>query len=98
MSTSRQDPPEPSAESTRRRKIIDETIAKAMRPYIGKLPASALKTMRDVLEDTLTTHHVAVEALDALEERPSVGGSGTRVRGADDDDDQGEPGGREGVA
>ena len=63
-----------------REEIIAETIEDAMRPYLGVLPEHALRTMRDILEDTMTTHPVALEALDALDPSQPVDESHTRPR------------------
>jgi len=90
-------PLDPCAEATpevpkTRAEIIAETIDDAMRPYLGVLPPEGLKSMRDALEDALTTHPVAVEALDAIEQQAPRDRSGTRVRGEDprgEDDDGG---------
>jgi hypothetical protein len=98
MSPSRREPPKPNTENMRRRKMIDEAIARAMAPYIGVLPEAALATMREVLEESLATHPVAEAALDALEAQPEVGSSGTRVRGDKDDGEEGEGSGQAGVA
>jgi len=77
-----------------REQIVAETIEDAMRPYLGVLPDYALKTMRDILEETMATHPVAVEALDEMEKEAAVvDKSGTRVRDGGDDD-----GGAGGVA
>jgi len=60
--------------------IVVEAIEKAMRPYLGVLPASGLATMQDILIDALTTHPVAVEALAELKAQAPDGGSGTRAK------------------
>jgi len=65
--------------------IIEDAIERAMRPYLGVLPPEGLKTMRDILEDTLTTHPVAVEALAEMRGEPVVDKSGTRPRREDDE-------------
>jgi hypothetical protein len=66
-----------------RAEMIEKTIEDAMRPYLGVLPPEGLKSMRDALEDALTTHPVAVEAFDAMERQAPKQRSGTRVRGED---------------
>ncbi len=63
-----------------RREIIEATIEEAMRPYLGVLPPEGLQTMRDILEDAMTTHPVALEALDQLAAQPPDR-SGTRPKG-----------------
>jgi hypothetical protein len=80
----------PPAKRTRQQ-MVNDTIEDAMRPYLGVLPDHALKTMRDILEDTMATHPVAVEAFDEMEREAAVAdGSGTRVRdGGNDSDDEG---------
>ncbi len=65
-----------------REQIVADTIEDAMRPYLGVLPPHALATMRDILEDTMATHPVALEALDVMDEPQPVDESGTRVREA----------------
>jgi hypothetical protein len=92
-----QEPPRPRGEPLD--PIVEETIRLAMEPYIGVLPPAGLQSMRDALEDALTTHPVALEALAALEKRPTVDRSGTRRRddGEDDGEDE-DSGGEEGVA
>lgn len=73
--------------------IVEATIQRAMRPYLGVLPPAALQTMRDTLVEALTMHPVAVEAVDALRKRAAADGSGTRVRdGALEQEDGGEKG------
>jgi hypothetical protein len=80
---------EPKEQPTRRQ-VIDAAIEDAMRPYLGVLPPSGLKTMRDILEDALTTHHVAVEAIDELVGGKAPGQSGTREKHEAPDDGEGE--------
>jgi hypothetical protein len=63
--------------------MIEEMIEEAMRPYLKVLPPEGLKSMRDAIEDALTTHPVGVEALDAMERQAPQQRSGTRVRGED---------------
>lgn len=76
-----------------REQIVADTIEDAMRPYLGVLPDYALATMREILEETLATHPVAVEALDDLEkEAAAVDKSGTRVRDGGDGDGEGTGG------
>jgi hypothetical protein len=93
-------PVEPRAEATSevpasRDELIAKAIEDAMRPYLAVLPPYALKSMRDALEEALTTHPVAVEALDEMMEQAAKDGSGTRARGDaphdphDDDEDGG---------
>lgn len=75
-----------------RAEIIEELIEETMRPYLDVLPPDGLKSMRDALEDALTTHPVALDALDAMEKQAPEDRSGTRVRGEDPqggDDDGG---------
>jgi hypothetical protein len=75
-----------------REQFVAETIEEAMRPYLGVLPPHALATMRDILEDAMATHPVALEALDAIdaEQEQKVDRSGTRVRdGGEGGDDEG---------
>lgn len=79
--TEKKDPPKRTREQ-----IVAASIEDAMRPYLGVLPAHALATMREILEDTMATHPVALEALDELD-KPMPDQSGTRVR------DDGESGG-----
>jgi hypothetical protein len=81
---------------SRRDRIVAESIEEAMRPYLGVLPEEALTSMRDILEEAMETHPVALEALDAIEARPAVDRSGTRVRRDGSEDDDGEAGGLEG--
>jgi len=76
--------------------IIEETIRRAMEPYIGVLPQPALAIMRETLIDALTTHPTALEALNALQERPVVDKSGTRTRS--DEAEDGDRDSEEGVA
>jgi len=91
MSVSRKESPERRLMSERER-IVAESIEDAMRPYLGVLPEEALATMRDILEDTMATHPVALEALAALEARPLDDRSGTRVRENSRDEDDGTGG------
>jgi hypothetical protein len=72
----------PEAPKTRA-EMIEEMIEEAMRPYLKVLPPEGLKSMRDAIEDALTTHPVGVEALDAMERQAPQQRSGTRVRGED---------------
>jgi hypothetical protein len=72
-----------------REQFVAETIEDAMRPYLGVLPAHALATMREILEDTMATHPVALEALDAMDAPPVVTTSGTQLRDGEGDDDEG---------
>jgi hypothetical protein len=74
------------AEASRktRAQIVEETIERAMRPYVGVLPPSGLRTMRDILEDALTTHPEALAALDELEAEPTENRSGQRRRSDED--------------
>jgi hypothetical protein len=95
MSQSHKDKPAAEPRRKSRRELIDEAIEEAMRPYLRILPPAALATMREILEEANATHPVALEALDALEAGQEVDHSGTRVRG---DQDDGEQGGTEGVA
>jgi hypothetical protein len=92
--------PKADAAPRSRHEILEETIEEAMRPYVGVLPPEGLKTMRDILEDALTTHPVALEALAELEGQPAADRSGTRPRdpGAEDDHDGGETGTKGGAA
>lgn len=69
--------------------IVEDTIERAMRPYLGVLPPEGLKTMREILEDTLTTHPVALEALTEMRGEPVVDKSGTRPRREGEDDGEG---------
>jgi hypothetical protein len=48
--------------------------------------------MRDILEDALTTHHVAVEAIDELTGGKTPGQSGTREKREAPDDGEGGAG------
>jgi hypothetical protein len=85
--------PTPPASAEPLDPIVEETIQRAMRPYLGVLPPAALRTMRDALVDALTTHPVAVEATAALRAQAEADGSGTRVRdGARDGEGSGETG------
>jgi hypothetical protein len=79
-------PLDPHAVTTPRSRaeIIAQTIEDAMRPYLHVLPPEGLKSMRDALEDALTTHPAALEALAAMEEQLPVDRSGTRPRGDGD--------------
>jgi hypothetical protein len=71
-----------------RAQIVNQTIEDTMRPYVGVLPDYALASMRAILEDTLATHPVALEALDDMEREAAVAdGSGTRVRDGEGSDD-----------
>jgi hypothetical protein len=88
---------EPDEKRTRRQ-LIDEAIEDAMRPYAGVLPASGLQIMRDILEDALATHPVAVEALDEMTGGKSPGQSGTRTKGEDDGEEPPGDDGEGGVA
>jgi hypothetical protein len=78
-------PPEPRAKTKpaapkTRAEVIEATIQDAMRPYLGVMPPEGLKTMRDILEDALTTHPVATEALDDIEKQAAEEASGTRTK------------------
>jgi hypothetical protein len=92
MKTIRKAAKKTTPEKPTREQIVAETIEEAMLPYLGVLPAHALATMRDILEDTMSTHPVALEALDAMDAPQPVGRSGTRVRD-DGDGERGEGGG-----
>ena len=89
MTAKRKKNPKPKPQS--RRQIVDETIAEAMAPYLGVLPKEALETMRDILEEAMATHPVALEALAALEAEAAPDRSGTRAKERED-------GGPEGAA
>jgi hypothetical protein len=84
MSTSRKDSPATPAERrpmTRREKIVADAIEEAMRPYLGVLPEEGLATMRDILEEAMATHPVALDALAKMEADPATDRSHTRVKG-----------------
>jgi hypothetical protein len=67
-------------EKQTREQIVAELVEDAMRPYLAVLPPHALQTMRDILEDALTTHPVATSAIDEMLAAPVPDQSGTRVR------------------
>ncbi len=57
--------------------IVEAEVERAISPYVGLLPPEVLKTMREVLEDALTTHPVAMKLIDHLRERVAPDASGT---------------------
>jgi hypothetical protein len=87
MAAKRKKKPKPKPQS--REQIVAETIEEAMAPYLGVLPKEALETMRDILEEAMATHPVALAALDALDAQAAPDRSGTRARDHDDDGPEG---------
>jgi hypothetical protein len=64
--------------------LVEAELERALQRYVGLVPPAMLETMRDILEDALTSHPVAVKLLDHLRERPAEDASGPRPKeGAD---------------
>lgn len=96
MNPSRKDSPDAESHpANRRARVVAEYVEEALRPYVGIAPEETLAIMREILEETMATHPVALRALDALEANQPVDQSGTRIRGDAGDDDDGD---KEGVA
>ena len=56
--------------------IVEAQIERSLARYVGLVPDAMMATMRDVLEDALTTHPVAVKLVDHLRERVAPDTSG----------------------
>jgi hypothetical protein len=98
MSKKHKAPPKPPPTMTPRERIIAEAIEDAMRPYLGVLPPEGLATMRSILEETMATHPVVLDALAEMEGAPPRDRSGTRVKDGEGADDGGEKGGEGGAS
>lgn len=75
--------------------VVQAQIQRSLRPYVGRVPRSALAQMRVRLEEALTTHPVGIALLDQQRERDpaTVKISGDQARdGAADDEDAGSTG------
>jgi hypothetical protein len=57
--------------------IVEAQIERSLSRYAGLVPPEMMATMREVLEDALTTHPVAVKLVDHLRERVAPDTSGT---------------------
>jgi hypothetical protein len=65
--------------------LVEAKIQRALKPYLGVAPPSLLQTMRETLEDALTTHPVAVGLLDRARKRPEPDRSGDVPKGGGHD-------------
>jgi hypothetical protein len=57
--------------------IVEAQIARSLSRYAGLVTPEMLATLREVLEDALTTHPVALKLVDSLRERAAPDVSGT---------------------
>jgi hypothetical protein len=97
--SSKNDPPAPDSPKPAQDPLVEAEIQRALAPYVALLSPDALAIMRDVLEDALTTHPVAVKLLDHIRERPEQDTSGVVVKeGAEPASDEPKAGGGEGPA
>ena len=80
--------------------LVAAEVERALSPYVGLVPPDVLQTMREVLEDALTTHPVAMKLLDHLRERVAQEVSGTIPKeGAEPRlEEKGKAGGDEGAS
>ena len=69
-----------------------------MRPYLGVLPPEGLATMREILEETMATHPVALDALAEMEGAQPRDRSGTRAKDGEGEEESGEKGGEGGAS
>lgn len=60
--------------------IVEAQIERSVSRYAALVPPEMLATMREILEDALTTHPVAVKLVDNLRERAAPDMSGTVVK------------------
>ena len=57
--------------------IVEAQIERSLSRYAGLVTPEMMATLREVLEDALTTHPVALKLVDSLRERPAPDASGT---------------------
>lgn len=57
--------------------IVEAQIERSLSRYAGLVTPEMMATLRDVLEDALTTHPVAQKLVDSLRERTVPDASGT---------------------
>lgn len=57
--------------------IVEAQIARSLARYAGLVTPAMMATLREVLEDALTTHPVARKLVDSLQERAAPDASGT---------------------
>ena len=57
--------------------IVEAQIERSLSRYAGLVTPEMMATLREVLEDALTTHPVALKLVDSLRERAAPDASGT---------------------
>ncbi len=57
--------------------IVEAQIERSLSRYAGLVTPEMMATLREVLEDALTTHPVALKLVDSLRERTAPDASGT---------------------
>lgn len=65
--------------------IIEAQIERSLSRYAGLVTPEMMATLREVLEDALTTHPVALKLVDSLRERTVPEASGTVPKPSADD-------------
>jgi hypothetical protein len=65
--------------------IVEAQIARSLARYAGLVTPEMMATLREVLEDALTTHPVALKLVDSLRERAVPDASGTVPKPGVDD-------------
>jgi hypothetical protein len=76
--------------------LIEAQIERTLKPYIGKATPAMLQTMREELEEMLSTHPVAVGLLNQFRETASPLTSGDTPREGAEPEDKVD-GGKEGA-
>ena len=72
--------------------IVEAQIARSLARYAGLVTPEMMATLREVLEDALTTHPVALKLVDSLRERAVPDASGAVPKAGSERGEGGEGG------